>query len=304
MDLISNQRTRQFSKMELFAREVVEGFITGLHKSPFHGFSVEFAEHRIYNTGEPTRHIDWKLYGKTDKLFVKRYEEETNLRCQIVIDRSSSMYFPKGAKETKVNFSIHAAAALIHLLRTQRDAVGLSVFNEKVEQHLPAKLSSQHLHYLYHELEKLEQEEKTSTKTNAASALHEIAERIPQRSLVIVFSDLFDSTANLDDLFAALQHMRYNKHEVVVFHTVKHDQEMLFNYDNRPHKFVDMETGQEIRLNPSQIQESYRKQLSALEHELKIRCGQYRIDYVEAGIDKGFDTVLRHYLQKRSQMMK
>jgi uncharacterized protein (DUF58 family) len=302
---ISNSRAvRQFSDMELFAREVVEGFITGLHKSPFHGFSVEFAEHRLYNNGESTRHIDWKLFARTEKLFVKRYEEETNLRCQIVIDRSSSMYYPQNAEETKVSFSIKAAAALSHLLRTQRDAVGLSTFNNTVELHLPARLNRQHMHLLYDELTALEKEAKPQQTTDAINALHEISERIHQRSLVVIFSDLFDSHAGLDELFAALQHLRYNKHEVVIFHTVKQNEEMDFAFENRPHRFVDLETGAEVKLNPSEVRKAYKEKLRALEHELKIRCGQYRIDYVEADIDQGFAPVLTAYLQKRMRMLK
>ena len=152
---------QQLSRLELLARQVVEGFITGLHKSPFHGFSVEFAEHRLYNSGESTRHIDWKLYGRSDKLFVKRYEEETNLRCQIVIDHSSSMYFPfeegkpSDKQLNKINFSVHAAAALTELLRRQRDAIGLSTFSNVIEHHFPAKSSPLHLKLMYNELEKM-----------------------------------------------------------------------------------------------------------------------------------------------------
>ncbi len=304
MSLSTDKRLRQFSEMEIFAREVVEGFITGLHKSPFHGFSVEFAEHRLYNNGESTRHIDWKLYAKTEKLFVKRYEEETNLRCQIVIDRSSSMYYPQNSKDTKISFSIKAAAALSHLLRTQRDAVGLSTFSDAIELQLPARLNRQHMHLVYDELSSLEKAAKPNQTTDAISALHEISERIHQRSLVVIFSDLFDSHANLDELFAAFQHLRYNKHEVVVFHTVKQNEEMDFDFENRPHRFVDLETGAEVKLNPSEVRKAYREKLRALEHELKIRCGQYRIDYVEANIDEGFAPVLTAYLQKRMRMLK
>lgn len=304
MNLTNNQQVRQFSSLEILAREVVEGFITGMHKSPFHGFSVEFAEHRLYNTGESTRHIDWKLYGKTEKLFVKRYEEETNLRCQLVIDRSSSMYFPQDSENNKITFSIQAAAALTHLLRTQRDAIGLTVFNNAVETYLPAKLNNQHLYYMYSQLEQLQQQEKPLQQTRVVEALHEVAERTHQRSLVVIFSDLFSNDDNLEDLFAALQHLRYNKHEVIVFHTVKRNQEVELDYENRPYKFVDLETGVEVKVNPKQIQESYQQQLTAREHEIKIRCGQYKIDFVEADIDKGFDTVLLAYLLKRNKMLK
>src|SRR3989344_4523767 len=187
METINQQSIRQFTHLELIAKQVVEGFITGLHKSPFHGFSVEFAEHRLYNKGESTKHIDWKLYGRTDKLFIKRYEEETNLRCQLIIDDSSSMYFPvpdgKEVKQNKITFSVHCAAAMIELLKRQRDAVGLSIFSETVEVHTPAKSSSLHHKMLYHELEKRIQphDVKVHKKTSAINALHEIAEGIHKR---------------------------------------------------------------------------------------------------------------------------
>lgn len=301
MDLINNQRVRQYSKLELKAREVVEGFITGMHKSPFHGFSVEFAENRLYNNGESTRHIDWKLYARTEKLFVKRYEEETNLRCQIVLDSSSSMYYPAQG-ENKMQFSIQAAAALSHLLKSQRDAIGLSTFSDGLVQHLPAKLNPQHIQLLYHTLEELQKLPSQNSLTQLSKALHSVAERIPKRSLVMVFSDLFESDESMDTLFDALQHLRYNKHEVVLFHVVKRNDEILFNFDNRPYRFVDLENGEEIKLNPSELKEQYESTLRKYEKELKIRCGQSRIDFVEADIDKGFDAVLMGYLAKRNKM--
>lgn len=303
IDLVHSQATRQFSQLEWLAREVVEGFITGLHRSPFHGFSVEFAEHRLYNTGESTRHIDWKLYARTEKLFVKRYEEETNLRCQLVIDRSPSMFFPKGAEDTKVTFAIQAAAALTHLLRTQRDAIGLTVFSNEVETYLPAKLNNAHLNYVYSQLEAVLADPNPVNETHTAAALHELAERIPQRSLVVVFSDLFESSASPEPLFEALQHLRYNKHEVVLFHVTDRTHELELDYDNRPVKFVDMETGESVRLNPVAVQAAYREQAEAFAKELRIRCGQLRIDVVEADIAAGFDQVLMGYLVKRSKLV-
>src|SRR6476620_6104889 len=198
---LDQQEVQQLSHLELLARQVVEGFITGLHKSPFHGFSVEFAEHRLYNTGESTKHIDWKLFGRSDKLFVKRYEEETNLRCNLVIDNSSSMHYPapeKGDRNflNKISFSIHAAAALIYMLRQQRDAVGLSIFSDKSELQTESKSSSVHHKYLFNELERLlarKQENQRST-TSASKVLHEIAESIHKRSLVVIFSDMMETS--------------------------------------------------------------------------------------------------------------
>jgi uncharacterized protein (DUF58 family) len=182
---INHHEVQQISHLELLAKSVVEGFITGLHKSPFHGFSVEFAEHRLYNSGESTRHIDWKLFGRTDRLFVKRYEEETNLRCHIVIDNSSSMHYPEIASSdkkllNKISFSIHCAAAIIYMLRQQRDAVGLGIFSDKIETITQAKSSSAHHKYLFAQLEKLlaEGSSMNQRKTSAANTLHELSEAI------------------------------------------------------------------------------------------------------------------------------
>jgi uncharacterized protein (DUF58 family) len=309
LDFIDQQQIRQFSNLELIAKQVVEGFITGLHKSPFHGFSVEFAEHRLYNKGESTKHIDWKLYGRTDKLFIKRYEEETNLRCQLIIDDSSSMYFPmpdgKDVKQNKITFSVYCAAAMIELLKRQRDAVGLSIFSETVEVHTPAKSSSLHHKMLYHELEKRIQPHDVNEhkKTSAITALHQIAESIHKRSLVMIFSDMMDSKANADELFSALQHLKHNKHEVILFHVVDKKKEMEFDFENRPYRFVDMETGEEIKLHPNEIKESYLSQMAEYKKELMLKCGQYKIDFVEADINEGFDQVLMPYLMKRTRMI-
>ncbi|HTL82041.1 MAG TPA: DUF58 domain-containing protein [Bacteroidia bacterium] len=305
---LNQQEFQQFSHLELLARQVVEGFITGLHKSPFHGFSVEFAEHRLYNTGEPTKHIDWKLYGRSDKMFVKRYEEETNLRCQIVIDSSSSMYFPpveKGddTKENKITFSVKCAAAIIELLKSQRDAVGLSVFSENMEVHTPARSTNMHTKLLYSELEKLLEETPTQKKTSAVKALHEIAESIHRRSLVILFSDMFDSGSDNEELFSALQHLKHNKHEVILFHVTDKKLELDFDYENRPYTFVDIETGEEIKVQPSEVKENYLRSISTYKQQLKLRCGQYRIEFVEADVNEGFKQVLLPYLLKRTRMM-
>ncbi len=309
MNTINHQTLQHFTHLELLAKQVVEGFITGLHKSPFHGFSVEFAEHRLYNTGESTRHIDWKLFGRTDKYFVKRFEEETNLRCQIIIDNSSSMYFPlpdgKNAKQNKITFSAYCAAAIIALMKTQRDAVGLSVFSEKVESHTPAKSSTLHHKLLYHQLDELIQpfDVKVHKKTSAVTALHEIAEAIHKRSLVIIFSDMMDSQSNSEEVFSALQHLKHNKHEVILFHVVDKQKELNFEFDNRPYRFVDMETGEEVKLHPNQIKENYLKQMSEYKTELMLKCGQFKIDFVEADINLGFEQVLMPYLLKRTRMM-
>jgi uncharacterized protein (DUF58 family) len=306
---IDHNRIQQFGSLEFIARQVVEGFIVGLHKSPFHGFSVEFAEHRLYNTGESIKHIDWKLFGRTDKLFVKRYEEETNLRCRIVLDVSSSMYFPVRDKITvdnpnKITFSVYSAASLIYLLKKQRDAFGLSLFSDRIEKHTQARSSSTHQKYLYSEMENLLKPVPLTSnkKTSATEALHEIAENIHKRSLVVLFSDMLDTSANPEELFSALQHLRHNKHEVILFHVTDKTKEIDFEYDNRPYKFIDMETGQELKLTPNEVRDSYKKISSAYKNELKMKCGQYRIDFIEADINKGFKQVLLPYLLKREKL--
>jgi uncharacterized protein (DUF58 family) len=305
---INRQELQQYGHLELMARQVVEGFITGLHKSPFHGFSVEFAEYRQYNQGEAIRYIDWRLYGKTDKLFVKRFEEETNLRCQIVIDRSASMYFPLDAKskniESKLSFSAKAAASLVYMLNKQRDATGLSVFSNDLEIQTPARSAGVHMAMLYAELEKLMDApwDQKQGETNAAKSLHIIAEAVHKRSLVVVFSDMFDNGTDTEEIFSALQHLKHNKHEVILFHVTDKEKELNFDYDNRPYKFVDMESGEEIKLQPQQVKEKYLQHIQEFTQELKLRCAQYHIDFVDADINQGYSQILLPYLMKRTNM--
>lgn len=302
---IEIQDFQQFNKLDFLAKQVVEGFITGLHKSPFHGFSVEFAEHRLYNKGEPTRHIDWKLYARTEKLFVKRYEEETNLRSQILIDTSSSMLFPYGKKfsQNKLSFSVLIAAALIYLLNKQRDAVGLTLFSDQIELHTEARLSSVHSKRLYTELSRLLNKEEYVLKKNTtiSEVLHTIAEQIHQRSLVIIFSDMIAGT-DVEDIFSALQHLRHNKHEVILFHVVDKSLELDFNFQNRPYKFVDLESGKSLKLNPNDVRELFQQQSSSAFEELKLKCAQYKIDFVEADIKGDFKNVLVPYMLKRQKL--
>jgi len=307
MDIFAQQEVRELKNLDLLARQVVEGFIIGLHKSPFHGFSVEFAEHRLYNPGESTRNIDWKVYARTDKLFSKRFEEETNLRCQIVLDASSSMYFPEvnlKAKQytNKFRFSALAAAALMNLLQRQRDAFGLSLFDEGVREHTRAKSSTSHYRLLLTYLDELIRNPERERKTATAEALHQIADSIHKRSLVIIFSDMFDQNENAEALFSALQHLKHNKHEVILFHVVDKSLEIDFEFSNRPYLFVDIETGEKVRLQASQVKEYYQKQMADYLSQLRLKCLQYRIDFVEADIWQGFNQVLQSYLVKRSRM--
>jgi len=309
MPLLDQSNFERYSSLELLARQVVEGFITGLHKSPFHGFSVEFAEHRLYNPGESIKNIDWKLYGRSDRLYAKRYEEETNLRCQVFIDTSSSMYYPVLPSPdiqhpNKITYSIYLTAALLFLLRKQRDAAGVSFFSDTVELHTQCKSSSVHYKYLYQELEKLLHpiSVETRKKTALAQVIHQLAERIHRRSLVLIFSDMFENSGSTEELFSALQHLKHNKHEVVLFHVVDRKKELEFHYDNRPYKFIDMESGQEVKLFPEEVRQNYLSSIESFTKDLVLRCGQYNIDLVEADINASFHHVLQPYLVKRSRM--
>ena len=307
MSLLDNIEVRDLGNLELLAKQVVEGFIIGLHKSPFHGFSVEFAEHRIYNPGESTKNIDWKVFARTNKLFTKRYEEETNLRCQIVVDTSSSMYFPEVTKKSqaytnKLRFSALASASLMNLLQKQRDAFGLSLFDESLNIHTRCKSSTSHYRLLLTYLDKLINNPERNKTTSATEALHQIADSIHKRSLVVIFSDMFDQAGDNEKLFSALQHLKHNKHEVVLFHVVDKGKEMDFEFENRPYIFIDMETGEKVRLQSNQVKDYYKEQMLKFKEALKIKCLQYKIDYVEADIHKGFKPILQAYLVKRSKM--
>ncbi len=307
MDFFKDYDLKQIENLNLFAKQVVEGFIIGLHKSPFHGFSVEFAEHRLYNSGEPTKNIDWKVFARTDRLYVKKYEEETNLRCQIVIDTSSSMYFPIEKKDknhiNKLRFSSLAAASLMNLLKRQRDAFGLSLFDEEVTVHTKTKSSTKHYSLLLSQLDKFISSPEMNTKTFATSALHEIAENAHKRSLVIIFSDLLDSYSSLDDLFSALLHLKHNKHEVILFHVADDDKEWKLNYENRPYLFIDMESGEKIKLQTNEVKELYKNRMTTYRDTIKNKCLQYNIDYIDADIKKGFYPILNSYLIKRNKMI-
>lgn len=302
---IDIQQLAQFGNLEFLAKHVVEGFITGMHKSPFHGFSVEFAEHRLYNKGESTRHIDWKLFGKTGKLFTKRYEEETNLRCQFVLDASSSMFYPKDSESNKMRFSVYAIASLMELMKKQRDAVGLSIFSDKLDLHTKVGLARTHTQRIYSELENrlTFNEDKLNVQTNTVESLHEIAELCPRRSLILIFSDMLDSYSEKEGIFNALQHLKHNKHEVILFHVVDKKHEVDLQFENRPYTFIDMETGEKVKLNPNQVKAYFTEKSQEYKNELKLKCGDYHIDFVEADINEGFNSILLKYLIKRSKII-
>ena len=294
-------KLREFGNLEFLARQMVEGFITGLHKSPFHGFSVEFAEHRLYNTGESTRHMDWKVFAKTDRLFVKRYEEETNLRCHLLLDTSSSMYYPE-ENYGKITFSIMAAACLAYLLQRQKDAVSLTTFSEEIETQTQVKSTPSHIHKILLELEGLLQKPRPLRKTSVAEVIHLIAQKIHKRSLVILFSDMFENLEHSEELFSALQHLRHNMHEVLLFHVTDRRTEEEFAFEDRPYEFVDLESGERVKVQPHQVREQYQEFVRKFYQDLKLKCGQYKIDFIEADIAQGFDPILTAYLVKHSKM--
>lgn len=308
MHTINKQLLQRYSTLELLAKQVVEGFITGLHKSPFHGFSVEFAEHRLYNTGESTRHIDWKQYAKTEKLFIKKYEEETNLRCHLVIDCSSSMLYPQQKNQTiekpnKLFFAIYGVAVLIEILKRQRDAVGLSLFAEKLLIHTLAKSSAVHHRFLYNRLEELmEQTEKEPAQSFVTNNLHYIAESIHKRSLVVLFSDMMDNSENENELFSALQHLKHNKHEVILFNVYDKKDELDFAFENRPYRFIDLETKEEVKLNPQEIKQQYKEEIAKKQETIKLKCVQYGVELVQCNIQEGFHQVMWAFLVKRAKL--
>jgi uncharacterized protein (DUF58 family) len=294
-------KIREYGRLDFLAKQLVEGFITGLHKSPFHGFSVEFAEHRLYNPGESTRHIDWKVFNKTDKLFVKTYEEETNLRCHLLVDVSSSMYYPEKSRG-KLAFSVLASAALANMLQRQRDAVGLITFSDKIETQTECKSTSTHLQKVFRELETALNRDKKNQNTSVVDTLHLIADKIHTRSLVVIFSDMFEDIENSEKIFSALQHLKHNKHEVLLFHVTDKKTELDFDFADGPHEFIDLETDQRLKLQPAQVKEYYVKTLKNFFHELKIKSGQYKIDFIEVDIENGFDPIMSSFLAKRAKM--
>jgi uncharacterized protein (DUF58 family) len=303
---LSELQASEIKNLDILAKQVVEGFITGMHKSPLHGFSVEFAEHKLYNSGESTRHIDWKLFAKTEKLYTKRYEEETNLRCHIIIDNSASMHYPEIKTQTidslnKVGFSAVAAAALMEILKKQRDAVGLSIYADTYEYYAPEKGSERHRKMILNQLESL-LTSTSSTTTETYRYLHEIAENIHRRSLIFLFTDMFQSTTDQEQLFDALRHLKHNKHEVVLFHTYDGKTEFDFDFDTSPKKFVDLETGEEINVFSQNIQEKYTALMGAYFNDLKNKCLQYKITYLPVDIHKGFYEILTAYLISRKKI--
>ena len=308
MDIRNEIQEVGFGNLDFLAKQVVEGFISGMHKSPFHGFSAEFAEHKVYNNGESTKHIDWKLFAKTDKLYTKRYDDETNLRCHFILDNSASMHFPKLKKQgvdecNKLGFSVLAIASLMQLLKKQRDAVGLSVYDSDFSFYSPERGSNRHHAMLLDALDKTVERQANNSTTKTFEALHEIAEKLHKRSMVVLFSDMFQTDKETEALFEALKHLKYNKHEVILFHTLDYKHEVDFEFDNRPMRYTDVETGQRIDLYAEHAKLNYSKAMKTFIKDIGNTCGQYRIQYFPVDINAAFEQILTHFLIQRQQFV-
>jgi uncharacterized protein (DUF58 family) len=297
------EKISSFQHLELLAHQIVEGFISGMHKSPFHGFSAEFAEHKVYNVGESTKHIDWKLFAKTDRLFTKKFEEETNLRCHLIIDNSSSMHYPKLESkdsffQNKIGFSVLASAVLMNILKKQRDAVGLSVFSDTYEYYAPEKGSDRHHRMVLNTLENLLAQPKVQKSTDTITYLHQIAEKLHRRSMIILFTDLFQ-LGDEEALFNALQYLKHNKHKVVLFHVIDAKTELNFDFDNTPRKFIDMETGDEVNIFADNVKAAYEKGVNSYFKKLALSCAQNKIKYVPVKVSDNFEKILTTYLAEK-----
>lgn len=309
MDVRSELHKAQlFQNLELLANQIVEGFISGIHKSPFHGFSAEFAEHKIYNPGESTKHIDWKLFAKTDRLYTKRFEDETNLRCHMILDNSTSMYYPEVKNPeignlNKIGFGVLAIAALMQLLKKQRDAVGLSIYSDQYEFYASEKNSERHFQMLYSKLNEVVTTKRSSESTKTYTFLHQIAEKIHRRSMIFLFTDMFQTEIEEDKLFEALRHLKYNKHAVALFHLMDRTHELNFDFGSTPRRFMDVETGAHIDLYADSVKEAYSKKIREYQEHLKLKCAQYKIKYVEVDVRSDFSKVLNAFMIERQKFV-
>ncbi len=278
-------------KLDLIARLVVEGFMIGLHRSPYHGFSVEFAEHRQYMPGDEIKHLDWKVYAKTERYYIKKFEEETNLKCYLLLDTSASMGY-QSAKISKLQYGTYLAAALTYLMLQQQDAVGLVTFDQKIQTYLPPKAVNSYLKQILFELYNCH----SSRRTNVGKTFHEMAERIKRRGLIIVLSDLFDDPATI---LSGLKHFRHNKHEVIVFHILD-PQERKFDFHGDI-LFEDMETKEQLNTQPVHILKDYRREFNHYLTQFRRECRENQIDYILMDTAEPFDKALFEYLVKRKK---
>ncbi|MEM1055018.1 MAG: DUF58 domain-containing protein [Bacteroidota bacterium] len=305
-DRLTPEALARIGSLELRARLIVEGFITGMHRSPYHGFSVEFAQHRPYNIGDGLRHVDWKVWARKDRWVVKQYEEETNLRHAVVLDTSPSMRYAGTAGVSKLAYGATLAAALHTLMVRQRDATGLAAFDSGVHTLLPPRATRQHLRGLLATLDRILGATPTPHQDQGASAvaqaLDEVAERLPRRSLVTVISDLFETVDGADEVVRALRHLRHRGHEVLVFHVLDASTERHFAFDDVPVRFRDLETGEELTLQPAQLREHYTQAAEAFVADVRRRCREIEADYAVLDTAQPYDLALAAYLQKRKRL--
>lgn len=299
--IINLEQAKKYGSLELLAKQMVDGFITGLHKSPYHGFSVEFAEHRLYNFGESTRHIDWKVFARTDRLYTKQYEEETNLRCYLLLDHSSSMHYPLPDKD-KLKFSAYASAAIAYLLQKQRDAISLVSFTDQIDVEMPAKSTASHVRKIFEHLTEIIETDSKEEKTDVTSVIHEIAEKINRRSLVVLFTDMFQPGKDVNQIFESLSHLKHNQHEVLLFHVTDHSTELKFEFEDRPYKFVDLETNEVLKLTPTEYKKAYEEEMRRFYSAVKLKSGQLKIDFISVDVKDDFNKVLSSFLIKRGKM--
>ena len=283
----------KLKSLELKARAVVEGFMVGLHKSPYHGFSVEFSEHRPYMQGDSLKNVDWKVYAKSEKFVIKQFEEETNLLCHIFVDISKSMNFKSEGKISKLEYAITLAASLAYLMINQQDAVGLAVYSDKIHDYLPPKANRVYLKNILTSLNSI----KSAGATSTAESLDSIAEKIKKRGLAIIISDFFDDP---DSILSALKHFHYKKNEVIVFQILD-PIEKNFGFD-RDAIFVDLETEEQLTTQPHQIRQAYKSAMNEYLAKLKSGCLNYGIEYNLIETDKPFDKALLNYFTKRSKL--
>ena len=301
------KKLNSIDKLDLLAKKIVEGYLIGLHRSPLHGFSAEFREHKQYNIGDNLKSIDYKVFARTDKLFIKKYDEETNLRCQLVIDVSNSMYFPKGQTKNKLEFSSIAAASLIHLLKKQRDAFGLTLFSNKVIQNIEPKLTEKNKQLIYSALDVYLSREANPSTSDIIDCIHSLAYTLKKRSLVVIFTDLLetDFIEEFDEKFLkALQHLSFQKHDLILFYVHQKKTEIDLDYGIQPTEFIDLEINEKIKLIPSEVQMKYKDAVYKKINTIKSKCIQFGVDFVEADIDKDYNTILSSFLRKRSKMLK
>jgi uncharacterized protein (DUF58 family) len=283
----------KLANMELRARLVVEGFVTGLHRSPYHGFSVEFAEHRQYMPGDEIRHVDWKIYGRTDRYYIKQYEEETNLKAYLILDASRSMAYASAGNLPKIQYASYLVAALAYMMIKQQDAVGLAVYDERISTYLPPHSTPGYLRQILVALERLQAVHRTSS----GRSLHQVADRIRRRGLVVVLSDLLDDPA---EVLAALRHFRHKKNEVIVMHVLDPtERSFAFRQDA---EFRDMETGEKMTTQAWHIRSAYRDSMAAFVDHYRRECRENYIDYVLLDTTTPYDVALVQYLQKRQML--